>query len=197
MAINLLEKVTENLGLKPLVKIDPNTQQTKNTASGQNEQTLAQALVPAVLAGLYQLSKSEEGIRNIAGGDQHGWASLLFGQHKEEVIGNVAGLGFSTYQETEIKINDVAGQAVKIIREVNPDVSDNYAKMKDFIKNQRDNILPYLPPQLHLGNLMDNSTMDDNTNKMQGPVSSLMHKIEATFGGNETEEDAQKKTNKF
>ena len=34
---------------------------------------------------------------------------------------------------------------------------------------------------LHLGKLLDNPNMDDRTNKMEGPVSSFMHKIENIF----------------
>lgn len=194
MAINLLEKTTETLGYAPLNKIDPNTEKVKHDTIRQGNQQLAQAVIPAVLAGLTQLSKSEEGIKNIASGAQSGWAALIFGQHKEEVVGNIAGYAMSDFQSTEQKINEVATQAVKLIRECNTDTSDNYAKMKDFIKSQRDNILPYLLTELHLGNIMNNSTMDDSTNKMEGPVSSLMHKIEAGFGGNETKEDAERKS---
>lgn len=194
MAINLLEETTEILGYAPLKNIDPNTEKVKQDYIRQGDQQLAQAVIPAVLAGISQLSKSEEGIRNIALGSQPSWASLIFGLHKEEVIGNIAGYAMSDFQLAEQKINEVATQAVKLIRENNTDTSDNYKMMKDFIKSQRDNILPYLPTQLHIGSMMNNSTMDDSTNKMEGPVSSLMHKIEAGFGGNETEEDAERKS---
>jgi len=196
MAINLLEKTTEILGYAPLKKVDPNTEKIKVDSGTHDNQLLAQTVIPTVLAGLSQLSKSEEGIMNIVTGSQFGWASLIFGQYKEEVVGNIAGFVGRDYQSIEQKINEVANQAVKLIRENCSDVSDNYSKMKDFIKSQRDNILPFLPPEIHLGNVLNNSTIDDKTNKMQGPLSSLMHKIEAGFGGNETEEDAERKSNK-
>ena len=193
MAINLLEKTTAALGYSPLKKIDPITENVKQPIR-EDEQYLAQGVIPAVLAAISELSKSEEGIRLIASGSHTNWSELIFGQHKEEVIGSIAEYTMTDYEKTKQKINEAAATVVQLIRENNTDTSENYKKMKDFIKSQRDNILPYLPAQLHLGNMMHNSTMDDRTNKMQGPVSSLMHKIEATFGGNETREDAEKKS---
>lgn len=193
MAINLLEKTTEILGYTPLIKIDPNTERIKTGTA--IEQELAQAVIPAVLAGISEMSKSEEGIGHIVRGTHTDWGQLMFGTKKEEITGNIAGYALYDFKSTDNKINETANVAVQLIRENNTDDSGNYKMIKDFIKNQRDNILPFLPPQLHLGNLMANSTIDDKTNKMQGPVSSLMHKIEATFGGNETQEDADKKSN--
>jgi hypothetical protein len=194
MAINLLDKTTEALGYAPLKKMDPNTSNTKSNDTPVARQQLVQAVIPAVLAGISQLSKSEEGIGKILSGSGSGWAEIIFGGHRQEIVGNIAGYAMSDFQSTEKTINEVAVQAVKLIKENISGASNNNKQLKDFIKSQRDNILPYLPTQLHLGEFLNNSTIDDNTNKMEGPVSSLMHKIQAGFGGNETEEDADEKS---
>jgi hypothetical protein len=54
-----------------------------------------------------------------------------------------------------------------------------------FMSGQRDNILVFLPGPLQLGEMLHDDTLDDNTNKMEGPVSSLMHKIENIFSEGE------------
>ncbi|MEO6584023.1 MAG: hypothetical protein ABIO05_06845 [Ferruginibacter sp.] len=197
MAINLLDKTVAALGYTPLKKIDPNTENVKHKGIRNSKEVLSQSVIPAVLAAISHLSKSDEGIATITSGNQQNWSSALFGTHREQVIGNIAGYAMNDYAAAEAEVNNVASKAITIINEHITDCSNNNKQLKDFIKNQRDNILPYLPGQLHLGNLLDNSTIDDNTNKMAGPVSSLMHKIQASFGGNETAEDATKKENEI
>ena len=49
------------------------------------------------------------------------------------------------------------------------------------MNGQRHNILVYLPAALSMGDVLDDETLDDKTNKMEGPVSSFMHKIENTL----------------
>ena len=61
--------------------------------------------------------------------------------------------------------------------------------VKTFFSGQVNNILPYLEPDLHMGDLLNDTTLDDNTNKMEGPMSSLMHSIGSIFSTPETEED--------
>ena len=41
--------------------------------------------------------------------------------------------------------------------------------------------------------LLEDNTMDDRMNKMEGPVSSFMHKIETIFTSRESQEAADKK----
>ncbi|MEO7924436.1 MAG: hypothetical protein ABIR30_12220 [Chitinophagaceae bacterium] len=54
------------------------------------------------------------------------------------------------------------------------------------MNDQRHNILVYLPAALNLGDLLKDESLDDRTNKMEGPVSNFMHKIEDILsqGGN-------------
>ena len=55
---------------------------------------------------------------------------------------------------------------------------DNF---KTLLTSQRHEILRYLPGKLKIGDLLNDESLEDNTNKMEGPVSSLMHKIENAF----------------
>jgi hypothetical protein len=49
----------------------------------------------------------------------------------------------------------------------------------------------YLPAALQIGVLLNDDTLDDATNKMEGPISSLMQKIGAAFSNPATAEDQE------
>ena len=51
------------------------------------------------------------------------------------------------------------------------------------MSGQRHNIWAYLPPVLQLGELLNDNAMDGQTNKMEGPISSLMLSIGNTLSG--------------
>ena len=53
--------------------------------------------------------------------------------------------------------------------------------IKNLLTNHRHNILNHLPGAIGIGNILNDGTLDDRTNKMEGPVSSLMHAIEKQF----------------
>ena len=195
MAIDLLTTVQKNLGYPELKKIDPNTQETIVDTNKPNEHRLSQAIVPAVLAGIYKLAKTEDGIHQIAAGDNiNNWIDLIFQNNKEEVLQNIRSYTFYDNQSLTSIMNKAAAESIKQIRE-NSKTGENYTEMKTFIAQQRNNILPFLPPALNIGNMLDDNTIDDVTTKMEGPVSNLMHKIETIFGGHETQEDADRKQN--
>jgi hypothetical protein len=44
-----------------------------------------------------------------------------------------------------------------------------------------------------MGKVVHEETLDDNTNKMEGPVSSLMHKIGSAFSNPSNEEEVNTK----
>jgi hypothetical protein len=59
------------------------------------------------------------------------------------------------------------------------------ATIQKILVSQRHNILTYLPPEMQLGKALQDNSMDDRTNKMEGPVSDLMHFFEKVFAGGE------------
>lgn len=197
MSINLLEKVRENLGLPELKKIDPNTQQAKVDGNSDGEFRLSQAILPAVLSGIYNLSRTNEGVKQIADQDNtNSWAEIIFEKRVDEIVQNISAYAYTTEATAKNKINWVAATAVKIIREQAVE-GDRLTSIKNIIGDQRNNILPFLPAELKVGDLLEDNTLDDRTNKMEGPLSSLMHKIESGFSGNETQEDATRKASEI
>lgn len=85
-------------------------------------------------------------------------------------------------------MEQIANEAVRLIRENVPSTA-SFSDVKSFISQQRTNILVYLPAELQLGSLMDDNTLDDQTNKMEGPMSNNMHFFEKLFSGSTTEKN--------
>ena len=189
MSVNLVEQIQQNLVYPPLEKIDPNIQSTNQAAHG----SFSQAAIPAVLTGLYQYAQKDEGaqaILNIKNTDT--WIDKIFGTDKDAVIQKIADYSRQTETGMEVKLNAIAGEAVKLAKENLPE-NAGIKEVKVFFNGQKDNILLYLVPALHMGTLLHDDTLDDNTNKMEGPVSSLIKNIGAAFSNPVTEEEIDQK----
>ena len=53
--------------------------------------------------------------------------------------------------------------------------------IRNFVAKNKPDTLLYLPPSLELGTILKNNNLDDRTGKMEGPVSTFMHKVEKAF----------------
>ena len=85
-------------------------------------------------------------------------------------------------------MNGIADEAIKLTHENLPKEATEKDVMK-FFSDQVTTFLPYLPANLHMGDALNDTTLDDNTHKMEGPISSLMHSIGNAFSTPETKED--------
>jgi hypothetical protein len=173
--MNLLETVQNNLGYEPLQKVDPNNQEIRHPAEVAPEQKLAQAAIPAVLAGLLKYSDLPEGI-NIVTSENRNWLNRLFSGKEKFAVKQVADYAGVPEQEAEEKMEKISEESVSVVREnvKSPDAE----KLRNFMNSQRHNILNHLPATLKIGDLLNEENFDDRTNKMEGPVSTVMHKIE-------------------
>ena len=194
MSVNLIETIQTNLNYPPLQKIDPNTQEVAVDDTKPNEHRFSQSAIPAVLTGLYKYSTTDEGAENILRGNvSTGWVRLVFGDTADEVIQKINSYSFQSSGETKNRMDDIAHEAVRVMKQnIKPDAT--MMDVKKFFSNQVDTILLFLPEALHMGELLHDNTLDDNTNKMEGPISSLMHKIGSAFSNPASEEELQ--TNK-
>ncbi len=50
--------------------------------------------------------------------------------------------------------------------------------VRTFMDYQRHHILVYLPAAMQMGDVLNDEALDDRTNKMEGPVSGFMHRVE-------------------
>ena len=193
MSINILEQLIKNVSMPALIKVDPNTQEVKPIADNEKENKLMQAIVPTAVAGVYDCARSEEGLDFLAGtSTTTDWLNLLFAKNAPEVRERLATYADNTTYAVQTHFNSVAAEAVQILRNAATE-NDRRISIRNIAGAQRDLFLPYLPAELRIGKLLDDNTMDDRTNKMEGPVSSFMHKIETMLTGQESKEDANKK----
>ncbi|MBE7173664.1 MAG: hypothetical protein INR73_24035 [Williamsia sp.] len=189
MAENIVEQIQKNLGFPPLHKIDPNTQEVKHGENRPEAKTLAQAAIPAVLLGLYRYGSTEQGANEILHGQRTSdWLNIFYDEKKEETIQKVASYGHTSLDETTQTMESIGAEAIKIIKQ-HLIAGSGFAQVKDYITQQRKNILVYLPAELQLGYLVNDNTLDDRTNKMEGPMSNSMHFIERIFSGSTTEKN--------
>ncbi len=196
MMKNIIVEVQEKMDIPALVKIDPNTQEVPvEYEQGQTEK-FHQAILTAVMAGIFEAGKVEEKIEHISNAPLDlNWASEIFGENKTRVLENISRYTSYPVAEIEITLNKIAMLAIDLIR-THAQPNERLTDIKNLIAGQRDYFLPYLPAALQMGKLTNDNTLDDNTNKMEGPISSLMNKIQSSFGSAETREDAASKTNK-
>jgi hypothetical protein len=183
MSTTIVEIVQSGLGYPALQKVDPNSQEAKQSNDISAEEKLAQAAIPAVLAGFFSFTRNDKGCNYIlAGGGQKNWLDSLFGDKKNMAVEKIAHYAGISTDDAAIKMEDIAREAVIIIHEA-PGEKPTAGKLRSYLSSQRHNILVYLPAALQLGDLLNDNAMDDRTNKMEGPVSSLMHSIENKLSG--------------
>lgn len=193
MSINLVETIQTNLGYPPLQKIDPNTQEVVIDDNTPNEHRFSQAAIPAILTGLFEYSNADEGAENILRGDiSTNWVGLIFKESKNEVVQTIDSYDTQSSENSLMRMNDIAREAIRLIRE-NLKAESTMMDVKEFMYAQKSNILSYLPEALHIGKILNDDTLDDNTNKMEGPISSLMHKIGSAFSSPANEDEVHSK----
>jgi hypothetical protein len=183
---NIIELLQQALNSKPLQKVSPNTQEVKNSSTDTtNASKLQQAVISAVLTGLYKITRTHEGAEQVLGGNiSTTWGDLLFGDNKDVVISRIVEYAVTSPAAVSGEIEIAGFEAAGIIKanaggQKTATADDVIAYMKE----QRNNILHYLPAALQLGSLLDDDTLDDHTHKMDGPISGLMHTIEKAFSG--------------
>jgi len=181
--INIVETIQKNLGYPSLQKVDPNSQEVKDNAGRSSGEKLGQSAITAVLAALVKFSRSDKGANYLISGDsEQNWLDLIFEAKQSEAVDKVAHYSNIPVQEAMGHMQKIAREGVKLIYESVGD-KPTAEKIKTYMKSQRHNILLYLPAAMQMGDLLKDDSLDDRTNKMEGPISNMMHKIENKFSG--------------
>jgi hypothetical protein len=186
MANNIIETIQSNLGYPPLQKVDPNSQDAKEKYAHGSPEKLGQAAIPAVLTALYKFTRTEKGCEAIvsASGSED-WLSVVYGGKEAEAVEKVAQYAGSTTEQAESHMENIADEAVRVVKSESNSRAD---KVKTYVSSQRHTILQYLPAAMNIGDVLNDETMDDKTNKMEGPISNFMHKIENAFSDGDKKE---------
>lgn len=175
MAIDLIEEIRNQLGYKPLPKIDPNTQEPSTEAIPD----IGSAAIPAVLAGFYKGTRNEEAADKLVNTKDEDILRELFCDHTEEVTESVANYSRVSPATAQTEMQKVVYAVKEVLQKNIKEVKGS--TVMTFFTTQRSNILKHLPVELHMGELINDPAMDDRTNKMEGPMSGFMHKIEQIF----------------
>lgn len=191
MSVHLLQKVQQLLGYPELKKIDPNNDNL-SAAGEPTRHIFSQAAVPAVLTAMYKYVQSDAGAEEVLRGDSStNWVGKIFHGHYKDAVEKIQSFAADDTTDTTAKMNTIAVAAAGIVKQNLP-AAAGIRDVKVFFLNQRNNILPYLPPELKLGDLLNDDTVDDNVNKMEGPVSSLIKGIGSAFSNPVTGDEVKR-----
>ncbi len=181
---NLIDTIQKNCQYPPLQKIDPNTQEVKHRIGESEIDKIGQAAIPAVLTGLFMLSRNDEGCLKIMNTvDSVNTLGTLFHNDETEIVQRVANYAGLSVNQAKSHLENIADESIRLVNGI---AGGSCQKLKHYMNDQRHSILVYLPASLHMGDFLQDEHLDDKTNKMEGPVSNFMHKIENLLsqGGN-------------
>lgn len=83
----------------------------------------------------------------------------------------IAAYSGHTTEYTIPKLNSIAKEAISLISEQVK--TGTIMDVKRLLADSRNDVLPFLPASMQIGVLLNDDTLDDRTNKMEGPISSL------------------------
>lgn len=180
---NIVKDIQQALGYQSFDKIDPNIQQNKNELEQSSTTNhFNQAVTIGTLVGLYKFGTTEDGSVALTQPLPADLLQLFFRDKEEKAIEAVSRYGNQPYDATATAMQKAAHTALDILRN---QVGQPFTpeKIRAYLAAQRHNILVFLPPDLEMGELLNDNSIDDRTNKMEGPVSNAMHTIESLLSG--------------
>jgi hypothetical protein len=183
--MNIAETIQKNLGFGIIHKVDPNSQEVADKEGSHGNTALAQAAIPSILIGLFNRLEKEPDVSWLSGNQPTG--SLLekiFGKTCREIVEHVSVYSRIPDKNVKQEMEHIASESIRVIRDHISDLT-NEDKITAFVAHHKQIVLLYLPASLQLGILLGNNNLDDRTNKMEGPVSSLMHHMEKKFNSSE------------
>jgi hypothetical protein len=179
--MNLIETIQKNLGFGKIQKVDPNSQEVKDKESMHGRTALAQAAIPAILVALFNRLEREPDAYWLAG-DQpaNQLVEKLFGDPAPEVVKRVEAYAAAPDLNGKQEMEHIAAECVRVVSARIRDLT-NENRIATYVAKHKQDVLLYLPASLQLGALLGNENLDDRTNKMEGPVSGMMHRLEKQF----------------
>ena len=177
MAVDITEQIKQHLRVSSLPKIDPNTQQPEQQEITNTD--VESAAIPVVLAGYYKNTRNVEDAEKLINRSNEGILNELFKEKTDEVIRSVSDCAKTDNATAQTTMEKAVVAVKKVLSENVKEI--NGSTVMNFFTEQRSNILKHLPVELHAGEFLNDPAMDDKTNKMEGPMSDLMHNIEKIF----------------
>jgi hypothetical protein len=104
----------------------------------------------------------------------------IFGKSAEIVEERVNSYSKNLDKNSTQELEHIASESLRVIKTHLGD-NANESSIRNFVAKNKADTLLYLPPSLEMGSVLKNNNLDDRTGKMEGPVSSLMHRVEKAF----------------
>jgi len=186
--MNIVEEVQKNLGFNALEKIDPNTQHVPGDDLAIGNNALAQAGIPAILLGILNRLELSPSLEQLESSQTGSLMEKIFGESSQTVINRIEQYSKNTDKHSAQELEHIAAESLRVIRKKLGDQSTE-SSIRQFVAGNKQDILLYLPPSLELGTILQNNNLDDRTGKMEGPVSSFMHKLEKKFNVSGSRQD--------
>ena len=178
-SVDVIEEVRKYIGSRPLPKIDPNTQLPESQPVRIFSPDLGNAVIPALLVGFYKHSRNETDAEKLLLDNSNKLLEDIFCEKKSDIIRSVANYAKVSESEAESEMKSSCEVIINVLKEQIKTL--NGKTVCAFFTDQRSNILKHLPVDLNMGEFMNDSSIDDRTNKMEGPMSGFMHTIEKIF----------------
>jgi hypothetical protein len=178
--MNIIETVQKNLGFNSLKKIDPNTQVTLGEEADMGNDALAQAGIPAILLGIYNELEENPDVSILDPEQKGSLLECIFGKSADTVIARINEYSKIKDKHNIQQLEHIASECMRVVKEKIGESTDEKS-IRKFVANNKKDTLLYLPPNLELGSVLKNENLDDRTGKMEGPISSFMHRVEKEF----------------
>ena len=190
--MNLIEEMQKATDHWPVEKVDPNTQAPKDELKDYKD-LLPQSVIPVALLGLYHYTRSADNANTLVGGNissDTNWKGKLYGYHSDEVVNSISSYAQAPLEITESALNHATNTAIKVINDAfGSNATDT--PVATVFKDNRSNILQHLPAALQIGVIINDTTIDDRTNKMEGPMSGIMHAFEKIFSDSDANDSSK------
>jgi len=181
--MNLSQDLQEFLKYPALQKIDPTTGRPEDE---NLYDIVSQSVLVVFLTGLYEATRTKENAVLIQ--EQKTTKDLLnkMFNNKAAVLTHITEFTKNDDNYINTKLEEVANGYLQVIQQSEYAAALEKEKgLEDLLSSERHKILLFLPSGLKTGELFNHKTIDDNTNKMEGPVSTLMNKIGDAFSGDD------------
>ncbi len=181
--MNLPEELQQQLHYPPLQTIDANTGLPQDE---NNFDALGQSAIVTFLAGLYKAVQTKQSAITVEKSAAPSELIAAIFDGNNDVANTIAAYAHKPTDIAKAKLYEVAEGFIsyfnaKSENTVIENISTENTSLQKLVGTQRNDILKYVPGGLKIGDLLNDDTLEDDTNKMQGPISTLMHKIENAF----------------
>jgi hypothetical protein len=180
--MNLIHILQTQLSYEPLEKVSPNTQDIHKEGK-TSRFLLAQAALTFMLTVVYRFTRKTEQATALSNGEIT--YKNIFGNDYEAAVASIANYAGVSKAEVEAELQKIWEKTAALMH------GKGGKEITAYLSGQRDIILSYLPQPLQAGAFLKDDTLDDNTNKMGGPASGFLHKVENLFSDSE-KNDASK-----